>query len=72
MGEKLPDGECYREGIRYGHEWIWDLVRLVNAAAGTGMGSILPVGRSDRDRKSGGSEQRRRTIPVPVEMEPYG
>lgn len=68
--------ECYREGIQYGHEWIWHLVKLVNAGGGSsgwdGSGCQWDDQTRRLDGKSGGSEQRRRTIPVPVEMEPYG
>lgn len=42
--ENLSGGNAIGEGIQYGHEWIWHLVKLVNAAAGTGMGTILLVG----------------------------
>jgi hypothetical protein len=28
QGEKLSIGDCYQEGIRYGHYWIWHLVDL--------------------------------------------
>ena len=73
MGEKLPDGECYREGIRYGHEWICHMVKLVKAAADTGMA----LGCQWDDLVWTGSLAVRvgqRTVPVPVEMvkEPYG
>lgn len=62
---------------------IWSRVDLASGEVGEcwqraiGLGwQWLPVGWPDQEagRKSVGSEQRRRTIPVPVEMEkePYG
>ena len=74
MGEKLLDGECYREGIRYGHEWICHMVKLVKAAAGNGMAVGLTAGQHGMGGKSVGSRQRLRTIAVTFEMEkePYG
>lgn len=68
-------------GIRYGHEWNWHLVKLVNAGGGHWDGAA-----SEMTRPGGWTEVWRfgaaaanhngsqRTIPVPVEMEkvPYG
>ena len=45
MEEKLPDGECYQEGIRYGHYWICHIVELVNDGGGhwdgDGLDSVM-------------------------------
>ena len=65
MGEKLPDGECYREGIRYGHEWICHMVKLVKAAAGNGMAVGLTAGWPGLDGKSGGSRRLAANHPSP-------
>ena len=71
-------------GIRYGHEWNWHLVKLVNAGGGSSGWDGSGCQWDDLNRRLGGSQTVRssggepygsqRTISVPVEMEkePYG
>lgn len=64
-GGETPWCECDQDGIWYGHYWIWDLVKLVNAGGGYWDGIGLPVGWPGMDGKSGGSRRLAANHPSP-------